>query len=107
MLFARLRLPTSEVCSTDSIGRDLAAKSVRGGLATVTSQASLFAVQLTATIVLARLLSPTAYGLFGMVAVVIAFAAMFKTFGLSAATIQRSTITREQISSLFWVDLSR
>ena len=65
-----------------------------------------FAISIVATAVLARLLSPQDYGLIGMVAVATNFVAMFKDLGLSLATVQRSEINVEQISTLFWVNLT-
>lgn len=68
------------------------------------SQAISVGIQLVSTIVLARLLTPEAYGLVGMVMVVIAFAALFKDLGLSSATIQRESITSAQVSVMFWIN---
>jgi PST family polysaccharide transporter len=62
------------------------------------------AIQLVSTFVLARLLTPEAYGLVGMVTVVVAFAALFKDLGLSSATIQRESITSAQVTIMFWVN---
>ncbi|HQG49312.1 MAG TPA: oligosaccharide flippase family protein, partial [Sedimentisphaerales bacterium] len=87
------------------LSRDLAAKSVRGGVTTVTAQGAQFLLHLAGTMVLARLLTPNDYGLIGMVMVVVQFAAMFKDAGLSMATVQRETISHEQISTLFWINL--
>jgi PST family polysaccharide transporter len=56
-------------------------------------------------IVLARLLVPRDFGLIAMVTAVTGFMAFFHDFGLSMASIQRVTVTREQISTLFWVNL--
>ncbi len=90
-----------------SIGRhqDLVGQSVRGGVATLGGQVGLFAINILRTIILARLLTPTDFGVIGMVTVVINFAEMFKTAGLSMATVQKETITRAQISTLFWLNL--
>ena len=57
------------------------------------------------TVVLARILTPEDYGLIGMVAVVTGFIAVFKDLGLSAATIQRSEVNNEQVSTLFWLNV--
>ncbi len=105
MLLSRLRLSPADICDAESVKRDLATKSVRGGLSTVASQLTYFVLQLGGTAVLARLLTPNDYGLVGMVVAVISFAAVFRAFGLSAATIQRATISREQVSALFWINL--
>ena len=55
--------------------------------------------------VLGRLLAPRDFGLVGMVMAVIGILNLFKDFGLSTATVQRNTITEEQHSTLFWVNI--
>lgn len=65
-----------------------------------------FAVSIVATAILARLLSPSDYGLIGMVAVATNFVVMFKDLGLSLATVQKTEISSRQISTLFWVNLT-
>jgi O-antigen/teichoic acid export membrane protein len=72
----------------------------------VGSQAILFVISMVGTVVLARLVSPDDYGLYGMVAVIIGFARTFRDGGLSFATVQRATITEDQMSALFWVNLA-
>lgn len=56
--------------------------------------------------VLARLLDPTEFGLVGMVTAFTGVLNLFRDFGLSTATVQRSTITDEQISTLFWINIA-
>jgi PST family polysaccharide transporter len=70
------------------------------------SQGIKFFTGMAATVVLARLLTPQDYGLIGMVAVVMGFISIFKDMGLSAATIQKQEINREQISTLFWINVA-
>jgi O-antigen/teichoic acid export membrane protein len=79
-------------------------KSVRGGAAAVFSQGVGMALQIVTTVVLARLLSPTDYGLQAMVVTLTGFFSLFKDAGLSVATVQRETLTHEQISTLFWIN---
>ena len=52
---------------------------------------------------MARLLDPEDFGLLGMATVFTGFAAMFVSAGMSVATIQRESITRQQVSNLFWI----
>ena len=52
--------------------------------------------------IVARLLAPEDFGLVAMVTVVTAVLELFATAGLSAASVQRKTITEAQISTLFW-----
>ncbi len=55
--------------------------------------------------ILARLLSPSAFGLIGMVLVVTNFVEIFKDLGTSTAIIQRKETSQELISSIFWTNL--
>jgi len=54
---------------------------------------------------MARLLSPEDFGIVAMVIAVTGVYELFTTAGLSLAAVQRPTITEEQISTLFWVNL--
>jgi O-antigen/teichoic acid export membrane protein len=81
-------------------------KSVRGGVLTVFNQSFGMATQLGTAIILARLLTPSDYGLQSMVFTLTTVLALFKDAGLSAASIQRQDLTREQISTLFWVNVA-
>jgi O-antigen/teichoic acid export membrane protein len=99
------RLSPDIAFNSSDLRADLAFKSIRGGMTTITSQGIQFALRIAGTVILARLLSPSDYGLVGMVTVVIVFAEMFKDAGLSLATVQKEEITREQISTLFWINV--
>lgn len=92
--------------ATDDLVGDLTGRSVRGGALTVVVQAAKFVLQLGATVVLARLLTPADFGLFAMVIAITGFAAKFKDFGLSTATVQRDEINHEQVSALFWINVA-
>ncbi|MCA1636363.1 MAG: lipopolysaccharide biosynthesis protein [Acidobacteria bacterium] len=91
---------------TDRLKANLGARTARGGIVTIASQGFKFAAMVVATVVLARLLRPTDYGLVGMVAVVTGFVTLFKDMGLSAATVQHEEITHAQVSTLFWVNVA-
>ncbi len=56
------------------------------------------------TALLARLLSPSDYGLLGMVAAITALAQASSDFGLSWATVQRAQLSRNQIDALFFIN---
>jgi PST family polysaccharide transporter len=55
--------------------------------------------------VLARLLGPKDFGLVSMVTAFTGLLGVFRDFGLSSAAIQRTTITEEQMSTLFWINI--
>lgn len=55
--------------------------------------------------VLARLLTPSDFGLMALVAAVIAFAQIFSDMGISNAIIHHQKISQESLSSLYWVNV--
>ena len=67
---------------TDHLKADLGARTARGGIVVLASQALKFVINMATTIVLARLLTPQDYGLIGMVLVVTGFVSLFKNMGL-------------------------
>jgi O-antigen/teichoic acid export membrane protein len=90
---------------SDHLKVNLGGRTARGGVIAIASQGLKFVITIVATSIMARLLTPHDYGLIGMVAFVTGFVSMYKDLGLSAATIQREEIDREQISTLFWVNV--
>lgn len=62
-------------------------------------------IELPRLVILARLLSPQDFGLMAMVMVVIGFADVYTDLGISAAIIHRQDATREQLSSLYWLNI--
>jgi PST family polysaccharide transporter len=56
-------------------------------------------------LVLARLLSPDAFGLLGMVAVFVGFISIFQDLGLGPSIIQERELGDESLSSIFWLNL--
>lgn len=81
-------------------------RSARGGVVTLVSQGLTIAIQLTSTIVLARLLLPADYGIVAMVAAVTNFANVFRDLGLSSVAIQRKNLTCDQQTNLFWLNVA-
>jgi len=55
--------------------------------------------------ILARLLAPADFGLVAMVGTCVALVAPIQDLGLNQATIQRSQISRKQLSALFWLSV--
>jgi O-antigen/teichoic acid export membrane protein len=80
--------------------------SVRGTVATMISQVSLFFAQLLGLAVLARLLLPADFGIFGKTIALTGFITVLRSGGLSLATVQRAEITHAQVSMLFWVNIA-
>jgi PST family polysaccharide transporter len=84
---------------------DFKGRTLRGGLAKVGAKAADFLLRMGSLMVLARLLEPTDFGLVGMVTAITGVLGLLKEFGLSTATVQRATITDEQLSTLFWINI--
>jgi PST family polysaccharide transporter len=85
--------------------QDLKERTIRGGFAKLCAQAANFLLRMGSLVVLARLLDPTDFGLVGMVTAVTGVLNLFKDFGLSTVTVQRATLTDQQTSMLFWLNL--
>jgi O-antigen/teichoic acid export membrane protein len=66
--------------------------------------AARYLLSMGSTALLARLLSPTDYGLLGMVAAITALAQASSDFGLSWATVQRTQLSRNQIDALLVIN---
>ena len=78
---------------------------VRGAGVTVLSQGMMLAVQLIATVVLARLLKPSDFGLVAMVTTFSLFLTGIGQIGFPEAVVQRAEIDHSLASKLFWVNL--
>ena len=85
--------------------KDLKERAVRGGLARLCGQAVNLVLRLGFMVIMARLLDPEDFGLVAMVTVVTGVYEIFTTAGLSSATIQKATVTDEQLSTLFWINI--
>jgi PST family polysaccharide transporter len=85
--------------------KDLKQKTIRGGLARLGAQAANFLLRMGSLMVLARLLGPKDYGLVGMVTAFTGVLSLFRDFGLSSATVQHTTVTDDQVSTLFWINM--
>lgn len=82
----------------------LASAAARGGGITIVSQALKVVLMLGSTVVLARLLNPTDYGLVAMVVAVVGVGEIFRDFGLSMAALQAKKLSQQQQSNLFWIN---
>lgn len=84
---------------------DLKVKVIRGGLARLCAQGVSFILRVGSLVILARLLNPKDFGLVGMVTAFTGILVLFGDFGLGSAAIQHTTVTEEQKSTLFWINL--
>jgi O-antigen/teichoic acid export membrane protein len=84
---------------------DLKRRTLRGGLARFGALGATFVLKMGAIMALARLLSPKDFGLVGMVVAFTGVLNLLRDFGLSSAAVQRATISDEQSSTLFWINI--
>lgn len=80
-------------------------EAINGAKWTTLSMIIIVILQLIQTSILARLLDPKAFGLMGMVLVVIGFSKAFADMGVSNAIVHRQNPTKEQLSSLYWLNI--
>ena len=79
--------------------------STKAGVITVIGQITCQVVSLGTTMVLARLLEPSDFGRFAVIAVILGFLKMFTDVGLTFSTIQSKTISQGQVSNLLWLNI--
>ena len=85
--------------------QDLKEKTIRGGAVRLGAQVASLVLRTGTLVVLARLLGPKDFGLVGMATTFTGALSMFRDFGLSAAAVQRSDVTNDQHSTLFWINI--
>lgn len=91
---------------TDHLLTNLKGRTVSSAAFTLMSQGVQFVLNFVSIMILARLLTPTDFGLVAMVGTVVAFLRVFKDAGLSTATVQREGISHAQVSNLFWINVA-
>jgi O-antigen/teichoic acid export membrane protein len=62
-------------------------------------------LQVISTTVLARLLTPTDFGLVGMAAIAVGFVGLFRDLGTAAAVVQSPNLSEDLLSSVFWTNV--
>jgi O-antigen/teichoic acid export membrane protein len=94
----------SRFADTKHVRENLKRKSIHGVLFMLSGGAIDFIVRFASTCVMARILSPTEFGLLAMVVAVTAIADQYAELGLPSATIQARELSHEQVSKLFWIN---
>ena len=79
-------------------------RAARGSSIVLASQALKAFLQFVSLILLARLLTPSDFGLVAMVTSVIGIADLLRDFGLSSAAIQSKTLSKDERTNLFWAN---
>jgi lipopolysaccharide exporter len=83
----------------------LTSLAAQGARWTTISAGSAALIQVLRLVILARLLSPADFGLMAMTMIVIDICQTYIDLGISAAIIHRQDATREQLSSLYWLNV--
>lgn len=79
-------------------------RAARGAAVTLSGQAVRITMQFAGVVVLARLLSPSDYGLLAMVMLVVGVGEIFRDFGLTTAAVQAPSLSRGERDGLFWIN---
>lgn len=77
---------------------------VGGAAVMMMAKAVNFIVSFLTLAVVARLVTPADFGVVAMVHAATNFFSIFSDFGLSLVTVQRPTISQQQLSTLFWIN---
>jgi PST family polysaccharide transporter len=80
-------------------------KSISGIKWSFSAQVVRQSIQLLTTIILARLLAPSDYGLLGMAMVMIGFLSIFSDLGTSSAVVYVKVPSEKLLSSVFWMNV--
>lgn len=83
----------------------LKAQAISGVKWTTLSTVITTVLQLIQLAILARFLDPSAFGLMALVMVVVGFSQAFLDMGISNAIIHKQEITKDQLSTLYWVNV--
>ena len=89
---------------SEDLTQGLGRRAVRGSAVAMVSVLVQRGVDVAVLAVLARLLTPVEFGLFGMTLTITAFVNLSYGLGLSFPTIQRLELTPAQASTMFWVN---
>jgi PST family polysaccharide transporter len=85
---------------------DHSSRSLRGGVTSVFARAINAFAQIGTVLFLARLLTPEDYGLVAMVTAFTGFAPLLVDLGTRDAIVQRTQISRGEVSALFWLTVT-
>ena len=80
----------------------LRASEIRGNFAALAAQGFQLLLYTGTAVVLARLIAPRDYGVFGIAYGIIAFLGVAKDSGLIAPVVQSESLTRAQMDTLYW-----
>ncbi len=90
--------------ATGRLKPTLRSRAIRAGGFTYLAGLANYVLQIGATVLLARLLTPEDFGLISMVTSLTGILLMLRDIGLSDAVIQAQSLDQRQMSTLFWIN---
>lgn len=85
---------------------DIVKHSKSAVLTLISGQAARVLIQVISIVVLARLLSPSDYGLTAIVVTIVGLGEIVRDFGLSSSAVQADSLSNSEKSNLFWINSS-
>jgi O-antigen/teichoic acid export membrane protein len=101
-----IKAPESHSELSDDAAHGIGRRTANGALITLAAQAAAFVLRTGSMVVLARLILPRDFGLVAMVTAFTGFLGLLRDGGLPMAAVQRPTITHDQMSTLFWINVA-
>ena len=83
----------------------LTEKAAKGAVWGLISNVTVSAISFVSTAILARLLEPKDFGLFGMAILVTGVVQLFGNFGLGPALVHKNDVDDEYLSTAFWTNI--
>jgi teichuronic acid exporter len=80
-------------------------KAVNGFIWSFIDSFGVYFIKLSFTIAIARLLTPSDYGLIGMITIFIAISGLMSESGFTSALIQKKDVTKRDYSTVFWSNI--
>lgn len=94
----------SNSAGTSSLSASATARGARGAGVTIVAQIVAIFLHVVGTIIMARLLSPDAFGLLAMITVLMGIGLLIRDFGMGTAALQEAKLSQAQASNLFWIN---
>ncbi|MGH9810146.1 MAG: oligosaccharide flippase family protein, partial [Terriglobia bacterium] len=85
---------------------NLKQRAIHGGIAKLAGQGTGTVIRVASIAVLARLLSPGDFGIVAMMMVITGLFDIMSSAGLSPAAVQSASISDQQRSNLFWINVA-
>jgi PST family polysaccharide transporter len=100
-----MEVEATHLTEAEAPSEGLTKRAVRGTVWSAMSTAGKQVLTLASVATVARMLGPEAYGIIGMAAIITGFINNFRDLGTAVAIIQRPSISRRLLSSLFWINI--